>query len=973
MTNNDILHGFRRVGEQPSKETGSTIVYYEHETSGAHLVHLQNEDPHMAFGIGFRTLPEDSTGVAHILEHSVLSGSRKFKTREPFMELLKGSMNTFLNAMTFPDMTIYPISSQNRKDLRNLIDVYMDAVLFPRIHEMKEIFLQEGWHHHILSPDEPITYNGVVYNEMKGAYSSPEANVAIQVARALNQGTTYDHESGGYPYDIPRLSYEGLKEFHTKYYHPSNSMIYLYGDIDREDLLRLLDEEYLCHFQRKNPDSDLVLKEQEPGIKRFDFEYPADENQTAKEHSYLSYAVSLGHADSVDDYFINTILNEVLIQSESSPIKQALLEKGLGEDFMSLSGDTYYLDFGLAAKHTADGRLDEFVGVIESTLKHMTEQGIDEKLLLAALNRTEFKLREARGTLKGIIYFINVMSAWRYGNDAASYLNFDDVFARMRLGMKEGLFERIIQERILNNPVKILAIHRPKANLFGELDRKVEEELAELKAGLSQEALADLIAENEKLLKFQTTEDSKEDKATIPHLDLSDIDRHIPHIEEESVRLGNADLLFHPWNSSDISYLTAAFSMAPLEREDIVWAGYLAAVLGIIGTDKYTYSELNNEINIYTSGLHFSPSVFKKLSGPDEYEARFNVYSSAMGDYYPKMFEFLDEVLFRTGFSDNKRLKEIFLMLRSNLESSFDFQGHTIVMQRVASFFNQASRYLEELSGIDFYDHLNLLLKDFDGNSDLIQTNLRRVAKRLFGSQDLVLSLTGEPERKSELMDAAADFIRRLPQGSARPAVPLVFELGHRKEGLTSASGVQYAAKGYNLKKLGFEYTGEMVVLASILSMDYLHNAIRARGGAYGAGISIDPFGNAVTYSYRDPNLRNTVNVYDGMSDFLRNFALDEDDVKNYIIGTMPRFNPPLTASDINTLVLARRFSGSSEAEIEKRMSQAIDTRKDSIMAKAQLMDQLMKQDYLCVLGSQDKINQEKDLFSVIRPIKINQ
>lgn len=970
MQINPLIHGFKKIRETPSPETGSLIVYYEHVGSGASLVHLQNEDPHMAFGIGFRTPPSDSTGVAHILEHSVLSGSRKFRTREPFMELLKGSMNTFLNAMTYPDMTLYPISSMNRKDLKNLVDVYMDAVLFPRIHEVREIFLQEGWHHHILDEADPITYNGVVYNEMRGAYSSAEANVAVQVGRALNRGTTYDHESGGYPYDIPDLSYEDLKAFHQKYYHPSNSLIYLYGDVDLEEMLTLLDGEYLSHFQRRDPDSDLVLVDQEPGVRRFEFTYPAEEDQTAQDHSYLSYAVSLGRADSILDHFTATILNEVLIHSESSPLKKALHERSLGEDFMSLGSDTYYLDFGLAVKHASDQRLEEFVGVIEETLEQVVRDGIDEKLLLASINHTEFKLREARGSLKGIIYFIKAMGTWRYGGDPKDHLNFDEVFHTLRAGMTTGYFEGIIRQRILDNPVKVLAVHRPKTNMFQEMDREVEAKLAQYKASLSPQQLSELIADNQALLTFQTTEDSREDKATIPHLELSDIDRTIPHIEEEEVAVPGGRILFHPYLSSDISYLTASFSLAGLERRDIVWAGYLSAILGIADTANYSYSELNNEINIYTSGLHFAPAVYKQLSGVDDFQARFNVHTSAMGDYHPRMFEFIAEVIERTDYSSDKRLREILMMLRSNMEAGFDFQGHSIVMGRVASFFNQASRYQEEFSGIAFYDHLNRLLADLDAQMEDFRANLQRVARRIFNDRDTVISLTGEAARREELIAGARQFLGALAKADPAVTPPVTFDLAPRREGLTSASGVQYVAKGFNLKKLGYDYTGELTVLSSILSMDYLHNAIRARGGAYGAGISIDPYGNATTYSYRDPNLRSTVAAYDQMGDFLRSLVLDEEDIKNYIIGTMTRFNPPLTASDINALVLARRFAGSSEAEIEKRMRQAIDSTRDSIMAKADMLDELMAQGYLSVLGNQEKIQAQADLFTEIRPIK---
>ena len=970
MNQEGSFHGFTRLKEQDSHETGSTAVFYVHEKSGAQLVHLKNEDKHLAFSIGFRTPPEDSTGVAHIVEHSVLSGSRKFKTREPFMELLKGSMNTFLNAMTYPDMTLYPVSSMNAKDFKNLVDVYMDAVLFPDIYEKKQIFLQEGWHYHILDQADPITYTGVVYNEMRGAYSSQEANVSVQVNKALNEGTTYEHESGGYPYAIPDLTHENFLNFHKKYYHPSNSFLYLYGDVDMDQMLALMDSEYLSHFDRKDPASDLQLTRAEAGMQQLEFNYPADDSLNDKDHSYLSYAVSMGRADDVEDYFIHSILNEVLINSESSPLKKALNDRDLGEDVMSLSDDSYFLDFGLAVKHTSDERLDEFVGVVEDTMKHLVEQGIEEKLLLGSLNRIEFQLREAGGSLKGIIYALAAMASWRYDADPLQYMSFSGIFEKLRAGMKEGLFEKTIKERSLENPAKVIAVHRPEAGYFDKLDKEVEQKLADFKESLTKEELEQLIGENEALLRFQTTEDSREDKATIPHLEKSDIDRTITRIEKEETEHGGVPVLFQPYASSDISYFTASFSLKDVREEDIFWVNCLAAVLAITDTEHYSYADLNNEINIYTSGLGFSGKVFKKKEDPVNYEPRFHVTSSAMGDYYSKMLELIQETLFHTTFQDSRRLKEVFMMLRSGMESGFDYRGHELVMRRVTSFFSQADRYQEELKGVAFFDRLNELLENFDEKAEEAKASLKRAARTIFTRKDLVVAFTGEAQRRDELIRAGETFIAAVPEGVSAAPADVQFDLQPRKEALTSSSGVQYVAKGFNLRTLGYGYSGKLAVLAQILSMDYLHNAIRARGGAYGAGISIEPSGNVTTYSYRDPNLESTVKTYDGMSEFLRNLPLDDEDVKNYIIGTMTRFDPPLASSAVNSIVLARRFSGSTEQDIEERMNQAIDTTREDLMAQADMMDEVMAKDYLAVFGNEGRIREAADLFTEIRPIR---
>lgn len=965
-----LTHGFTRLKEQDSPETGSTAVFYVHEKSGAELLHLKNEDKHLAFSIGFRTPPEDSTGVAHIVEHSVLSGSRKFKTREPFMELLKGSMNTFLNAMTYPDMTLYPVSSMNAKDFRNLVDVYMDSVLFPEIYEKKQIFLQEGWHYHILDKADPITYTGVVYNEMRGAYSSQEANVSVQVSRALNAGTTYEHESGGYPYDIPNLTYENFLAFHKKYYHPSNSLIYLYGDVDMDEMLALMDKEYLSYFDRRDPSSDLILTRTEAGLRELAFHYPADDSFNEKEHSYLSYAVSFGRANNVEDYFIHSILNDVLINSESSPLKKALNDRKMGEDVMSLSDDSYFLDFGLAVKNVSADRLNEFVQVVEGTLKDLVEGGIEEKLLLGSLNRIEFQLREAGGSLKGIIYALASMAAWRYDVDPLQSMSFSPVFEQLRVDMKQGLFEKTIRERILDNPDKVMAVHRPEAGYFAKLDQGVEEKLAAFKESLTEKELQELIEENEALLSFQTMEDSKEDKATIPHLEKSDIDRKITRIKKEEVDYAGSTILFQPFASSDISYFTASFSLENIREEDIFWVSCLAAVLAITDTENLSYADLNNEINIYTSGLGFSGKVFKKKEDPVNYLPRFHVTSSAMGDYYGRMLELVKETVLHTTFTDHRRLKEVFMMLRSGIEASFDQRGHELVMQRVSSFFSQSGRYQEELKGVTFFDHLNELLEHFDERSEETIGALQRVSKAIFTRKDLVVAFTGEAKRREELMKAGEEFIAALPEGLPELPANVQFDLKPEKEALTSASGVQYVAKGFNLKQLGYDYTGKLAVLAQILSMDYLHNAIRARGGAYGAGISIEPSGNVTTYSYRDPNLESTIKTYDGMSEFLRKLPLDDEDVKNYIIGTMTRFNPPLASSSVNSIVLARRFSGSTEQDIEKRMNQAIDTTREDLVGQADMMGELMAKDYLSVFGNEGKINEAAELFTKIRPIR---
>lgn len=966
---NQTLKGFRLKGTKASPETNSTAYFYEH-TSGASLLHLKNEDPHMTFGIGFKTPPEDSTGVAHIVEHTVLAGSRKFKTKEPFMDLLKSSMNTFLNAMTFDHMTLYPVSSMNRKDFKNLVDVYLDAVFFPSIYEKPEIFMQEGWHYEIFKKDEAIRYNGVVYNEMRGAYSSPETNVSYDVARTLNAGSTYGHESGGYPYDIPKLSLEDFQNFHRKYYKPANSLIFLYGDCDLEGLLTFMDQEYLSQFDKEAGLAELNTNLSPLASKALEFYYPADESLNQDDHSFLSYGVNFGRANNLKDYYLHSILDQVLVQSESSPLKKALSEAGLGEDVLTLSANNYFLNFGLAVKNTGAHRLREFEELVEGCLKKLVKEGIDKKLLLAAINNAEFHLREGGGVHKGIYYFIKAMMMHVLNQDPMGLLNFSAGFEDLRKGLDEGIFERAIQERILDNDRKVVACHLPKQDLFEEKDEAVRQELAAFKDSLSQEALDQLILDNEKLLEWQNMAETAEAKATIPSLELSDIPREIPRVEKEMLGEAGAETFFMPYASGDINYLSLSFDLSGLGEEDIFYAGLLGHCLGITDTANYGYSDLNNEIMMHTSGIASYPMVFRSAVDK-EYAVRFQVHSAAMGEGSAKMVELVEEVLLRTDFTDSKRLKEIILMVRSSLENNFDYSGNRLVMRRVASFFNQAANYQDRLSGVAFFDGLNDLVAHFENRKAELTEKLSYLAHRIFRKDGLVIAWTAENHRRGELLKLTEDLRSEFPAGCLTGEKPQ-FSLNHMKEGLTSASGVQYVAKGANFKDLGYEYTGHLTVLGAILSIEYLHNAIRAKGGAYGAGISFDSSGIVTTYSYRDPNLEKTIATYDGMAEYLRDLPLDDKDITNYIISTMTRFNPPQVASKINADVLFRHFTGASEEDTLKRMLQAIETKRGDLEKLADLLEEAMAKDYLSVFGNGDKIRSAQNLFTSIRPIKQN-
>ncbi|HHT20282.1 MAG TPA: insulinase family protein, partial [Tissierellia bacterium] len=734
---NDPRYQLLETTESP--ETGSTGYRYEHLKTGAQVLWLKNDDDNKAFGVGFRTPPTDSTGVAHIVEHSVLSGSRKFKGREPFMEMYKSSMQTFLNAMTFSDMTIYPISSKNDQDFLNLADVYLDAVFFPAIYDKPEIFMQEGWHYELFREEDPITYKGVVYNEMRGAYGNPERQVMQQMSQTMHPDGTYSHESGGFPYHVPELTEENFQAFHQRYYHPSNAFIYLYGDVPAEDIFNLIDEEYLSQFEKTEPNSEVVPGTIPSAPIKAEHYYNAGSGAKPSEESYFGYSVILGETTDLYDAFMQPLVSDVLISSESSPLKQVLLEKKFGQAILPAGSDGIFEEFGFVVKGADEARFDEFIEVTEATIRQMAEDGVDRGALLAALNRTEMSLRESGGSLKGIYFFIRSVGAHRYGVNPMDALNFNQTFDRIRADIENGGFEKYLKERILDNPAKVMTLHLPQAGQFQVLDDELADKLKLYKDSLTREEIRQLIADNERLLKYQQTEDSPEDKATIPKLDLNDIQREVAEIPSEKQILDNSTLLVQEYPSMGIRYLHLAFDLDFVTTEELPYLAYLGRLLGIVDTKQRGYSELNNEIYQVSSGFRFAPSVLRPVDGSN-YALKMMVTTSALAGQSKRMFDILAEVLLETTFNDADRIKDVLQKMRSDMEMGFESSGHSVAANRASSYFSPTAKINEQLGGIDLFDHLQELLNDYDNRQAELMRIITSLYERIFTSKGLIAS-----------------------------------------------------------------------------------------------------------------------------------------------------------------------------------------------------------------------------------------
>lgn len=965
MELNHIYSGFRLIEERPVPETDSLGRLFVHEKSGARLLQLANDDTNKVFGIGFRTPSANSTGVAHILEHSVLNGSRKYRTKEPFMDLLRSSLSTFLNAMTFSDKTIYPVASQNDKDFDHLMDVYLDAMFHPAIYSCREIFLQEGWHYHIEKPEDPLTYRGVVYNEMRGALSSADAQVADAILSQLYPDTIYGKESGGDPYEIPELSYDAFLNFHRKLYHPSNSYLFIYGDGDIERFLAHIDGEYLSDYDKAEINSDIAWQEVFPAAKQAEVCYSVAPDAETEGKDILAYAVSMGTRRTPVDMFMETVLSEVLVDSQAGPVKNALLAAGIGEDISAFSNDGLQIPFGIVAKETDACKRDDFVRIIEETLRDIVHDGLDKDLLTAALNKMEYTLREAEGyTTRGIIYYINAFETWLYDGDPFDALRYDAPLSMLRENIQSDYFERYIETHILNNSHKVILTATPQPGLNDEKDAQVAEKLAQYKASLSADEVNAMVAETQKLLLRQNSEDTPEEKATIPHLERSDVTGSFPIIPCNEETLSGVTVLHHPLFTAGIDYTDMLLSLDHIDVEELPYLALLTSLIGAVDTKAHSYSALSTAEYLTSGGIRITSRVIQDYHDPDKFSHKLLVSSKTLSPEDATGFLALAwEQLTESDFSDKKRFREVLQMLKNQIQMGIFQQGHTVVAGRVTAYHSAYSRFNEMLNGLDFLFFLQDLDNHFDERFEETLTKVQDLYSRLLTRRDMLVSVTGSDESYAAMRPQLEEWLARIPD-VAYPHADWQVPVEVLNEGIQSSANVQYVAKGADLRPLGVTYSGELEVLSNLLTNDYLYNNIRAKGGAYGQGIRFSRNGSVSCYSYRDPNLENTLAVYDGMADWLEALEMDEADLTDMIIGVMNRFNPVMTARAQGSWSLTSHVNGARREDLVLAQEQALATTVRALRAYAPALRQAMAENHLCVLGASERVKQASALFS---------
>lgn len=971
------LNAYEVVLTEDLPDLKSKGYLLKHKKSGARVLLMENDDENKVFTIGFRTPPSDSTGVPHIMEHSVLCGSRDFPVKDPFVELVKGSLNTFLNAMTYPDKTVYPVASCNDKDFQNLMHVYMDAVFYPNIYQHDEIFRQEGWSYKLDEPDGKLEYNGVVYNEMKGAFSSPEGVLDRVILNSLFPDTSYAYESGGDPEEIPNLTYEQFLDFHRKYYHPSNSYIYLYGDMDMEEKLKWLDENYLCEFDAAEVDSEICF--QKPFDKMIEVEktYSISSEETEEENTYLSYNKVI--ATSLDEklYQAFQILDYALLSAPGAPLKKALMDAGIGKDIMgSYDNGIYQPIFSIIAKNAEPQQKEQFVQVIEDTLRKIVEDGIDRKALEAGINYHEFRFREADfgNYPKGLMYGLDLFDSWLY-DEKKPFIHMQAIptFAFLKEQIGTRYFEDLIQKWILDNSHGSMVIVKPERGRTARMDRELDEKLQTYKAGLSPDEVEKLARDTAELIVYQESEDAREDMEKIPVLGREDISREIAPICNEERVCGGIPMVYHNVETNGIGYVTLLFDLSGVPEEKLPYVGMLQAVLGIIDTTHYEYGELFNEINVHTGGIGTSLELYPDVTKvkEKEFRATFEMKGKAL---YPKMdvlFKMMREILTESKLEDEKRLKEILSMLKSRLQMSFLSSGHTTAALRALSYSSPLSKFKDDTDGIGYYEAVKEIEEHFEEKKEELIANLKELAARIFRADNLMISYTAAPEGLDAVEKEMETFKNGLFERTDGDEQEnrCILHCVKRNEGFKTSSKVQYVARTGNFIDGGAAYSGALHILKVILSYDYLWQNIRVKGGAYGCMCNFNRIGEGYLISYRDPNLEKTIDVYEKVTEYLRNFEADDRDMNKYIIGTISNIDRPMNPSAKGTRSMNLYMNHVTEEMIKKEREEILNAGQEEIRALADVVAAMLAADQLCVIGSEEKIEEQKALFGEVRTL----
>ncbi len=971
MTIHDLAE-YEILDEHRVEDVQSDGFILRHKKSGARIAILSNNDDNKVFYIGFRTPPEDETGVPHIIEHTTLCGSKKFPVKDPFIELAKGSLNTFLNAMTYPDKTVYPVASCNDQDFKNLMDVYLDAVFNPNITKYEEIFKQEGWHYELTGKDDELKINGVVYNEMKGAYSSPDEVLSSQIYRSLFPDNTYSKDSGGNPEYIPKLTYVAYLDFYHKYYHPSNSYIYLYGDMDVVERLEWLDKEYLSLYDYKKVNSEINKQPAFDEIKNVEAQYSITMDDSQENKTYLSYNRVVG--DTLDEmlYQAFDVLDYALVSSPGAPVKQALIDAGIGDDvYGSYDAGILQPVFSFVAKNANASQADEFESIIENTLKEVVKTGINKEALLAGINSSEFKFREADfGQFpKGLLFGLNCLDSWLF-DDMKPFIHLEclGTFAKLRKAVDTDYFEKLIQEYLLDNTHGSSVTVKPKRGLGNEREEALAKELSDYKASLSDEEIKKLIEDTEHLKKYQEEPSSDEDLRKLPMLTRADMKKNAMPFSNIEDELLDVKVVRHDIESNGIDYISFLFDAGDFAQSELGYLGFFTNALGLVSTEKYSYTDLANATNIYTGGISTGTASHPDIKDRNNFVFKFEVKLKVLEKNLDKALELMEQMLLTSDFTDTKRLGELVAQIKARLQANLSSSGHLVAAMRSMSSFSRYALYQDELKGIAFYRSICRIEKELSESPKSVSDKLAAIAKKLFARNRMLISFTGNNEAygnaKPSLEKVIAGFDKMSAVGNQAEV-----HFNTAKEAFIDASQIQYVAKTGDFICEGYEYTGALRLLRIILSYDYLWINVRVKGGAYGCMNTFLRSGESYFVSYRDPNLSDTLDVYDRIPEYIKSFSPDERDMTKYIIGTFSALDTPMNPEAKGSRSLSAYLEGITYEQIQKERNEILNAQPEDIRRLADLVEAVLKKDSICVIGNENMIKESAGLFENVEKL----
>ena len=969
LLNTDKIKNYTIIEKKELPEVSGTGYLLRHDKTKARVMLIDNADENKVFCIGFRTPPSNSKGVQHIIEHTVLCGSKKYPVKDPFAELCKSSLNTFLNAMTYPDKTVYPVASCNDKDFQNLMDVYLDAVFNPDIYDIPEIFKQEGWHYEMESVDSPLTINGVVYNEMKGSFSSADAIVEQSIEKSLYPDSIYSLVSGGLPEDIPSLTREEYLDCHSKYYHPSNSYIYLYGDMDFNEKLDYIDKEYLAGYDYLEVDSEIKEQKAFDAPKEYTSFYSLSEDEDLEDNTYLTYNTVIGKSTDITLNTAFDVLCYTLLDAPGAPLKKAIVDAGICAEVESNYEDEIMQpEFSIVARNSDEKYKDKFISIINDTLEEIISKGLDKKALTAAINHFDFRHKEANyGRYpKGLMLILDAFGSWLYDeSEAFTRFSLNGVFDVLRSHVDDGYFEDIIRKYILENNHKSYGVTKPAYNLGRESEEKLREKLEAIRSKMTDEEKQKVVEDTINLKAYQEEPSSEEDLMKIPVLTIEDIKKEARKPKNRETFVDGVKTIHHDIFTNGISYVNLNFDANDLVDEEIYAMSLLCEILKFVDTDLHTSRELSGEIDLETGGIGFGVGVFAKENG-EPYSYFFGKFKS-FDDKLKEGFALLKEILFSSHITDRKRLKEIVAETKSNIRLDLVESGQITSTLRAASYISKTNYIKEKQEGIDFYRFLDDIDKDFDNRYEGLAKLLKGTLKKLLRKDALTVSFTSDKKPEDVLSGLLGDIYKDFSDEKVGNTPEI--KLSVKNEGFTAASDVQYVASVGDYKKEGLAYNGALNVLRIIFGYDYLWIRVRVKGGAYGCSGSFSRSGIASMYSYRDPNLKETIDIFNDAYKYVQEFDVSDREMTKYVIGTIGSMDTPFTPQSEASFSFACYLMGITDEQLQRERDEVINADQSVIRSLAPYVKVIADSNVICAVGNEDKIKSAADIFGKVENI----